>query len=182
MHRFAHMIDDQWVEHSYPPVFEIAPFNGGERVVAGVPGSDPQVLLSLARCLTQPLLLLFVLHTSREDVPVGRYMSPMLSLAEVADFIDEFKPLLCGDSRFDFWVHSPEDQATVVWDRHNLIYAYGPLESYASALYGLGFGHGEAQMPVPHMHYYHPQLDELCRQLIARFDWRHSPLQPEDEQ
>ncbi|MGC5703358.1 hypothetical protein J4P02_24475 [Pseudomonas sp. NFXW11] len=176
------MVAEQWVEHSYPPVFQIADFNDGQRVVAGVPGSDPEVLLGLARCLSEPLLVLFVLHTSRENLAVGRYLSPELSFAELKDFIEEFQPLLSGDSRFDIWVYSPEDQATVVWDRHNLIYAYGPLDAYARALRALGFSHGEAQLPVPHMHYYHPQLDELCRQLVGRFQWRHSPLRPEDEQ
>lgn len=182
MYRLGHMIDNQWVEHSYPPVFVVAPVGEGQRVVAGVPGSDPQVLLSLLGCLAEPLVLLFVLHTPRDESQAGRYWSPQLSREDVQDFIYDFKPLLCGDSRFDLWVHAPEQQATVVWDRHNLIYGYGPLEDYATALRALGFGHGEPQLPVPHTHHYHPQLDDLCRQLLTHFDWQHSPLRPEDEQ
>jgi hypothetical protein len=34
----------------------------------------------------------------------------------------------------NLWIHSPEAGATVVWDRHDLLYAYGPLERIGAVL------------------------------------------------
>jgi hypothetical protein len=42
----------------------------------------------------------------------------------------EFAEFLTEDGRHDLWLHSPRTDATLVWDRHDLIYAYGPLEQF----------------------------------------------------
>ena len=176
-------MEGQDSEHSHPAVFRMpVPGVQNPRIVATVPGSDPEVPLRLARCLEQPMFLLYVLHTSRGEAELGRYQSPELSFEEVEDFVREFRPFLMADARFDLWIYSPGQQATLVWDRHNLLYAYGPLERYASELGSLGFEPGEPSVPAPHVHYYHADLDPLARQLISRFHWTHSPLRAEDEQ
>jgi hypothetical protein len=183
MYRLGHMVEEQWVEHSHPTVFRLpAPGAKSQRIVAGVPGSDPDVFLSLTRCLEEPLFLLYVLHTCRGEAELGRYQSPELSFQEVESFVEEFKPFLSGDGRFDLWAYSPEQGATVVWDRHNLLYAYGPLECFAAELVQLGFVAGEPEVPALHTHHYRPELDAFAKQLIERFTWLQSPLRPEDEQ
>lgn len=183
MYRLGHMVEEQWVEHSHPPVFHV-PARGSksQRLVAGVPGSDPEVFLRLTRCLEEPILLLYILHTCRGEAELGRYQSPELTFREIESFIGDFRPLLATDGRFDLWAYSPEQRATVVWDRHNLLHAYGPLECFAAKLRSLGFGSGEPKVPAPHTHHYRPELDALAKQLIRRFHWLHSPLRPEDEQ
>ena len=150
--------------------------------MAGVPGSDPEIFLRLTRCLEEPLFLLYVLHTCRGEAELGRYQSPELSFREVEGFVWEFKPFLSADGRFDLWAYSPGQGATVVWDRHNLLHAYGPLECFSAELGSMGFSPGEPEVPAPHTHHYRPQLDTLAKQLIERFSWLHSPLRPEDEQ
>jgi hypothetical protein len=56
MSKLSHLVDDEWVEHRHPPVFrEPAEDDPYRRVVATVPGSDPDVFLLLASCLTAPL-------------------------------------------------------------------------------------------------------------------------------
>lgn len=177
------MIDEQWAEHSHQPVFRMpVPGAKSQRIVAGVPGSNPEVFLRLARCLEEPLFLLYILHTCRGDGELGRYQSPELSFREVESFVEEFRPFLSADGRFDLWAYSSEQRATVAWDRHNLIHAYGPLESYAAELGRLGFEPGDPKIPAPHTHHYRIELDTLATQLIGRFHWLHSPLRPEDEQ
>ena len=101
-----------------------------QRISAGVPGSDPEVFLRLARCLEEPLLLLHILHTTRGEAEPARFQSPELSFQEIEAFISAFRPFLANDSRFDLWVHSPSQQATLAWDRHDMLYAYGPLDDY----------------------------------------------------
>jgi hypothetical protein len=153
-----------------------------QRLLAGVPDSDPRVFLRLARELTGPYFLLFVLHTPRGIAEPGRYQSPAVDLDDVEDFVERFGPLLAADARFDLWLHSPADQATLVWDRHDQLFAYGPLARYAQALRAAGFVQGDVRVPAPHEHRYHAVLDDLAREVIEHFDWRCSPLQPGDEQ
>jgi hypothetical protein len=183
MYRLGHIVEEQGVEHSHPPVFRLPAVGAkNQRILAGVPGSDPDIFLRLAACLKEPLFLLYVLHTCRGEADLGRYQSPELTFQDIRSFIDEFKPFLIADGRFDLWVYSQEQNATVVWDRHNLIHAYGPLDCYASQLRVLGFTTGIPTIPSPHTHHYRPELDGLAQQLIARFSWAYSPLRPEDEQ
>jgi hypothetical protein len=41
------------------------------------------------------------------------------------------------------WLHSHDGNATIVLDRHNLIYTYGPLDGFERALIGAGVQRGE---------------------------------------
>jgi hypothetical protein len=183
MYRLGHMQDDVEVEHVYPATFRMpAPGEGRPRIVAGVPSSDPDVLLRLAACLEPPLVLLYVLHTPRGEAAPGRYQSPDLDFQDVEAFIADFRDFLSADARFDLWVHSPAQGATIAWDRHNLIYAYGPLDHYAATLVAMGYEPGDPAMPTPHVHNYHAALDPLARRLIGRFHWQYSELRPEDGQ
>lgn len=177
MYRFGRFVDGSWVAHSHQPLFEM-----GTRLVTGAPGSDPLVFQQLVACLKPPYQLLYVLHTARGAAVRGRYQSPPISLSQVEQFLARFQPFLSADGRFDLWAHSPEDDATVVWDRHDQVFGYGPLDRYAKVLRSLGFTPGRLEIPVPHEHRYHPALDSLAAEVLSAFDWSHSPLHPEDAQ
>ncbi|MCW3849110.1 hypothetical protein OF829_17865 [Sphingomonas sp. LB-2] len=182
-YKLGHLVDDAWRPYSHPPVFDIhRTANGQSRLMATAPGSDPLVFLKLAECLTPPFILLYILHTPRSETEPGRYQSEEISGAELRAFVETFATFLSSDARFDLWVYSPEDRATIVWDRHDLVYGYGPVEALENGLRGLGFSRGEPQLPVPHEHHYHPGCDEAARSLLASRDWSWSPLMPEDEQ
>jgi hypothetical protein len=85
------------------------------------------------------------------------------------------------DARHDLWVHSPEAEATLVWDRHNLMYAYGPLEQFRAILKVLQAGQVNGP-PYPHAHMYHADHDDSERKLLRHFQWSRSPLIAGDEQ
>ena len=76
----------------------------------------------------------------------------------------------------------PEDRATIVWDRHDLIYGYGSIDDFAQTLSRLGFRPGKPEVPGPHEHHYHRVCDEQARALLASRHWSYTPLSPEDEQ
>jgi hypothetical protein len=94
----------------------------------------------------------------------------------------QFGAYLSSDARFDLWAYSPTERATVVWDRHNQLFAYGPLEKFTTQLKALGFYGGKADVPVPHQHHYRQEFDVQAAQLLAAVAWSYSPLRPEDEQ
>lgn len=177
MYRLGHLVNGEWLAHSYPPVFE-----AGDRIVAGVPGSDPSIFARMVECMEPPYYLLYVLHSPRGEAEAGRYQSDALSLSEVKGFLAQFGAFLSGDARFDIWAHSPSDNGTVVWDRHDQLFAYGPIEQFSAALQSLGFTAGSPLVPVPHEHHYRAELDHFARDIMSSFNWSYSPLRPEDEQ
>jgi len=154
----------------------------GVRLAIGVPSDDRDVFQRLLACMEAPLYLLYVLHTPRGEGTPGRYQSPALGEQDVLRFLADFSGLLGSDARHDLWAHSPEENATLVWDRHNVIYAYGPIESFESALIQLGFVAGNVAIDFPHQHHYRAEYDELARAVLTRFNWSYSALRPEDEQ
>ncbi len=183
MHKLSWLSGTEWVEHSFAPVYELANIDTpNPRIIVGVPAGDPVVFEQLALLLEPPYFVLYVLHTPRGEEQAGRYQSPELSAEEFRAFITRFAQLLSQDSRFDIWAYSPAERATVVWDRHNQLFCYGPIERFASRLQALGFRSGDPSISVPHQHHYRQECDAQAAELLAALDWSFSPLQPEDEQ
>jgi len=175
--------DGVWVAHSHPATFKTeVTRGGGARLVAGVPAGDASTFRRLAQSLEAPCMLLYVLHTPRGEGDPGRYQGPPLSMGELESFLDQHAAFLAGDARFDLWVHSPSENATLVWDRHNLIYAYGPTGRFVSTLEALGFHEGSAGVSFEHLHHYRQEFDSEAAAVLAAFAWSYSPLKPEDEQ
>jgi hypothetical protein len=182
MYKLSHFDGDQWKEHSHPPLYEIEPCGDAERIRAGVPSGESEPFERLVRAMEPPYLLLYVLHTPRGEAEPGRYQSGAITSEEFRSFMARFASYLSGDARFDIWAYSPEDAATVVWDRHNQLFAYGPLDRFTGELQSLGFSRGVSTVPDPHQHHYRPELDLQAAELLASLEWRCSPLREEDEQ
>lgn len=183
MFKLGYCKADEWIEHSHPPIYSLEMTTAGEeKLIATVPGSDPIVFQKLAHCLTPPFFVLYVLHTPRGEGEPGRYQSAEITRDDLDRFIRRYELFLRSDSRFDLWLHSPADQATIVWDRHNLAFGYGPTRSLIAALRGLGFERGQPTIPAPHQHHYHQAFDDDARAVLTDMAWSYSPLQPEDLQ
>lgn len=173
------LIDGEWRPHRHDAVYRV---DQGRRIVASVPNGDADVFATPLATLDGPLYLLYVLHTPRGEARPGRYQSPPLPKTEVLDWLREFSSFLRADGRFDLWAHDPQADATLVWDRHNLLFAYGPLERFEAALRERGFDEGDARAPSPHEHRYRSEFDDDARRLMASQTWSYSPLRPDDEQ
>jgi hypothetical protein len=167
---------------AYGNVFAREEVGGRPRLRVGVDESQDATVAALARGLRGPFQLLYVLHTTRTGAELGRYESPELASQDVEEFLREFGQFVCEDSRHDLWVRSHDDDATVVLDRHNLIYAYGPLELFEQALRLSGAHVGEPAALGTHVHHYHAAWDDMERRILRRFDWQISPLRPSDVQ
>lgn len=169
--------------YSHPAEFRISdtPF-GMPRITATVPFGEVSVIQSLIRDLDEPIFLLYVLHTTRGEGPVGRYLSGELTREATGRFLKRFAVYFRADARFDLWLHFAHNQATVVWDRHNLLYLYGPIVQFEHQLVGLGFQAGNPNLDFAHAHHYRPEFDAEAHELMEYFDWRFSDLRPEDIQ
>jgi hypothetical protein len=167
---------------AYGNVFAREEVGGRPRLRVGVDEAQEAALAALADGLRGRFQLLYVLHTTRTGAELGRYESPELTLGNVKEFLRQFGRFLCEDSRHDLWIRSHDDDATIVLDRHNLIYAYGPLNDFEAVLQARGVRQGEPLVPGPHVHHYHPAWDGAEGEVVRHFDWRISPLRPADVQ
>lgn len=181
-------LDVDGVETAAPSsaAFEQQPMtNGQPRLLITVSPEHPGLFRELAASLAAPLFLLYVLHTPRGEGLAGRYQSPPLDSQQVDDFLAAFAAYLSGDARHDIWVHSASDGRTLIWDRHDLIFAEGaPLEDISAALESKGYARGAVRRlsAGPHVHYYRAEFDADAAALLAHFSWTRTDLRPGDEQ
>ncbi|MDX1998444.1 MAG: hypothetical protein SF066_12065 [Thermoanaerobaculia bacterium] len=153
---------------------------GPERLVVA-PRRDPIDLLGeLAGEFGPEYYLLYVLVAERGQATAGRYQSPWVELAEVRAFLSDYSELLANDARQELWIGSKESGDQLVLDHHGLIFAYGPLDDYVRVLEARGLTAGDFGIPFPHTHHYNAKYDLLVDQLISRWDWHRTDLQPGD--
>jgi len=70
----------------------------------------------------------------------------------------------------------------LVYDRHNVIYAYGPVERFIATLELEGLTESkEVRFPNPHAHNYHAEFDSHETAILKNEQWTLSPLRPGDE-
>jgi hypothetical protein len=183
VHKLSHLVAETWSPHSHSAVFQDEnSSNESRRLIIGVPEGNSLVFKTLVQTLEPPYFVLYVLHTPRGEGAAGRYQSPEISTEQFEYFTACFGDYFSSDARFDVWVHSPNDKATIVWDRHNLMFAYGPVQRYIAELKTLGFSDGSPETPTPHQHHYRAEFDAQANALLHSLSWSYSPLKPEDEQ
>jgi len=176
-------IDDPSRPISYGNVIAREPTTGSERLVVGPSQDAAGCLVRMASVLAGECHLLYVLHTTRTGAQLGRYQSSALNKAEYESFLQEFGRFLGEDSRHDVWLHSPSEGATIVLDRHNLIFGYGPLAAFERVLLEAGMCRGAVpRVPLPHLHHYHAQWDGHETAILGRLPWQVGPLHEEDRQ
>lgn len=167
----------------YGNAFSRENVGGRERLWIGADNAHHRFVMRLAAPLREPFQLLYILHTTRTGAPLGRYESTDLSLDEVRQFFEKFGQFLAEDSRQDIWVRSHTDDATIVLDRHNLIFAYGPLDVFEKELVAAGLTAATPkEIPDPHVHNYHAEWDDAERAILKALDWTVKPLREQDIQ
>lgn len=173
------------VPFSYAHTFahEVTP-DGGWRLCAGLVTDHVKTLGILAALLRPPYHLLYILHRTRTEAPLGRYTSRDLTKTAVTKFLVRFGAYLEQDARHDLWIHAPRSASTLVLDRFNLIYGYGELWPFARTLEALHLREvgpaSRPRVPQPHALHYHPAWDDQERRILTALDWQRAPLQSED--
>jgi len=151
------------------------------RIIAAPSAGHFSLLFSLAEGLPGPFAALWVLRVSRGRADEGRYQSPFLALAELRVALEPIRTFLSEDGRSQLWLHSPEVDATLVWDQHDLLYLYGPLAPFRATLVCAGLREAEpVSISFPHGHHYHAAFDDAEASMASLFEWRVTPLRPGD--
>ena len=179
--KLTELREGEWVPCRFERVARVEEMrNGASRAVAWVSEEQIDVLLKLSELLPEPVALLWVLHVPRATGEAGRHQSPLLTFDEASRLLLDHRALFEHDGRSDIWMHSSSAAATIVLDRHDRLFAYGPLDRFIDALKSLGFVEGHAVIPDPHAHNYHAGYDDLEISFAAAFDWTITDLRPED--
>lgn len=182
--KFASRVTGElWLGHDYGKVYAIEETaNGQERLRIAVSDSGAHVLQALSRSLKEPFLLLYVLVIFRGGGERGRYQSHELSRDQLEAMFARFSEFWDSDGRHSVWLRSQSDDSTLVYDRHNLIYAYGPLDRLELILETLGFtATPEIPLTFEHQHCYYPEFDHLEQELTTTFADGRSDLHPGDK-
>jgi hypothetical protein len=158
--------------------------SGPDRLVIAPRVQYIDLLQKLATCLQEPFLLLYILVVPRGEGAPGRYQSEFpLTSSQLQEFLTSYSEFFEQDARHNLWIRSRFDDGLLVYDRHNLIYAYGPLERFIKILRSSGLSESEdVYMRLPHAHHYHEAFDSDAKRLHTNESWIISPLRQGDEE
>ena len=152
---------------------------GGKRLRIGVHGT--KTLRALLSALDEPYWILYLHLVSRTENEAGRYQSDAPWNRDTLErFLDEYRDLLQTDGRCDLWIKSLEGPGLLVYDRHEIVFAYGDLHRFQMILDVEGYTPGEVTIPFPHQHPYRSVNDAAQRRLFAAFEWTRYPLAEAD--
>lgn len=173
-----------WAPHAHSHAFRLEPEGPGPARLVAAPDRDQVgLLIDLARTLPEPFHVVYVLLSMRTLRPPGRYQaSRPLPRRELEALLGRFRAFLEQDGRHHLWIGSAAEPSTLVYDHHQLLYLYGPLDAYQGVLRAAGMGEGPVVLPAAHRHESHDALDGEEQALLGALDWTWNPLEPEDEE
>lgn len=167
----------------YPNVWAQGQTTAGPRLILAPAKKQIEALISLLDAMPEPMWLLYVHVVPRTTDEPGRYQSPVPQTRQAVEhFLRQFEAFLETDGRHHLWIASAESSALLVYDRHNVIYAYGPLAELQLHLAGMDLREvDEISIPDPHSHHYHPSFDPDAERMFKLWDWHYTPLRSSDE-
>jgi hypothetical protein len=156
---------------------------GPDRLVIAPRSNHVGLMNKLIAEMPEPFEVLYVFLVPRTETAPGRFQSPApLTRGDLSAFLNRFQSYFECDGRHDVWVHSMHNSALLVYDRHNVIYAYGPLETFEVTLRTEGLVEvPKIAFPAPHTHHYNKEFDEDQNALLSYWPWIISPLTEQDE-
>lgn len=173
---------DSSIEFTHPNIWQREEHSGWSRLLIGAREREIPLILDLCRDFAGPFGVLYVLIASRLGHGDGRYQNPEpIDYDDLELFLYTFQEFFERDGRHHLWVMSTGGEGQFIFDNHNMIYAYGDLDRYESKLRSRGFTQGSVAIPAPHSHHYHAEFDRSEDELMAYWDWKKFPLEPDDD-
>jgi hypothetical protein len=182
--KFSVLNGSEKVKNEYENLFFEQAGEQYRRLVIGPSQGQVELMLELAAAgSTGPWFALYVLLTPRLGKrSAGRYQGDLYeSFAEVSGLFRDFAAYFEGDGRHHVWLCDVHQRATLVYDRHDVLFAYGPLEEWKQMLREKGFEERTFWFPAPHVHHYNKEFDGEEDRLLDIGVWRYFPLAESDE-
>jgi hypothetical protein len=171
------------VEFHYDDVWQRQSTSSPERLLIAPANDHIGILLRLIREMPPPYWVLYVLLVPHSGAEAGRYqLDNEFDSGQIKAFLEDFREFFEGDARHNLWVGSRADSSLLVYDQHDVIYAYGPIDQFAAILTAQGLRQSDVAMPFPHTHHFRSTLDHCEQRLLREFDWQWFPLEEEDDE
>jgi hypothetical protein len=171
--------------YEYPDVWLRETTDGLDRLAIAPHTRYIELLDELAFSLQEPFWLLYVLVVPRGSSEPGRYQSEnSFTFVQLKQFLSEYSSFLEKDGRHNLWIRPASGEGLLVYDRHNIIYAYGPLDGFIRILNSFELTESKEQFlryESPHVHRYHSEFDRDEEQILSQYKWTRSSLRPGDE-
>jgi len=168
--------------HNFGNLYDIEQTTGCDRLVIASDFNQVDLITKLTSQLTPPFYVLYVLLVSRLGYESGRYQSPLFETHEMLfAFFKKYREYIETDCRFHLWIGTANNSGTLVFDRHNIIFAYGQTDKYIKILKQEGFRKHKICIPSPHTHNYYPDNDKYEESITQECDWKHFPLAEDDD-
>jgi hypothetical protein len=182
MYKLGTITNGKDVPFIYPGVWAIERTTGPDRMILAPERGHIDLMLECAASWSSTCSVLYVLLLSRLGNETGRYQCPEpLSRDELDRFVNIYRAFLEFDGRHHFWISSVTGIGTLVYDQHNVIYAYGALELYRPILERHGLREvPQVRFPKSHTHEYNEANDVWEERIMNHWNWRKSPLQKND--
>jgi len=148
-----------------------------ERLLIAPRSGHIDLMIDLLDCMQGPFGMLYVLIVPRCDHERGRYQceSPREKW-QLIEFLEEFRDYFENDGRHHLWISGQSDQSQLIYDNHNVIYAYGPLQEFESSLRKAGLTRGQFTRPAPHVHAYSAEFDRDEDRIFTAYNWKQFPV------
>ncbi len=170
------------VPHDYGNRWCQEDHEGWSRLSIGPSRDHIDLMLKLAAVMPPPYGLLWVLVLPTTGREPGRYQSPLIeSHDHLSTILSRYRAFFEGDGRHHLWVVSPESGTQLIYDNHNLIYAYGAAKPFAAVLKESGLCEGQIEVPIPHSHGYDARNADVEEQFFGECDWQYFPLVTEHD-
>ena len=176
--------DNNDVLYLHGNVYDVEPTTAGDRLAIAPDFNQVDLIAKLAEQFSPPYYLLYVLTVPRWDHEPGRYESPLFEAHETLyNFLKRYREYIETDGRFHLWVGTTDNSGLLVFDHHNIIFAYGPTDKYIRVLEQEGFKKQAFSIPVPHAHNFYPDNDQYEDGIFTdwKWDWMFFPLEEGDE-
>jgi len=181
--RFLKFTDVDNNANIYRDTFERSTAPAPERLTIAPASEQIELISKLLELMPGPFGFLYILVIPRGGSENGRYqLKETLTLAGIKSLLADYKDFFEGDGRHSFFVASHLDRALLVYDRHNVVYAYGDLDKYESLLVNSGFREQVVMFPLPHAHHYHDEFDSEEKRLLSSYEWLTFPLEEYDSE
>lgn len=169
--------------YEYPNVWSQEKTSGPNRLVIAPSDDHISLMIELSGVMTEPFGLLYVLTVPRGQGRAGRYQCPEPVVRQDSiEFLSRFQQFFEGDGRHHVWLKSVSSSDQLVYDKHNVIYAYGQLPAFEKILSQRGMEKvDKVHFPFPHIHNYNSEFDEDERDLLRCWEWKQFPLQDSDD-
>jgi len=176
-------IADEERSYEYPNVFAVEKTTGPERLVIAPSSRHVSLMLDLMQMMFEPFGILYVLTAPRAGAEAGRYqVANPVAWNEAEGFLSRFERFFENDGRHHIWITSGRNSDRLVYDKHNVIYAYGELREFERILMKRGLTKAErVEFPSPHSHKYNEAYDQDQQEVLRYWEWKKFPLQESDE-